>query len=230
MITSFKRYWNDFLDLVFPRFCEACEQALQGQEKVLCTSCRVGLPRFTAHGLHYDSIQHRFAAYAEVKSVQALWIFTKKGKVQRLISALKYRRKKEVGTIAGHLLAQLSSPPKADMIIPVPLHKRRLKERGFNQSEVFSEGLSSSWSIPAVSNLLVREKYTTSQTGKSKIERAANVAHIFTVTEREKIAGKSIILTDDVLTTGATLEACIEALVACQCKEIHIITIAVAHH
>jgi ComF family protein len=230
MTGKLKVYWNDFLDLLFPRFCEACEQALQGQEKVLCTTCHITLPKFVEHDLHYEAIQKRFAAYPEVKSVQALWVFTKKGKVQRLIYGLKYRHRKEIGILAGQLFAQLYTSPTADYIIPVPLHKRRLKERGYNQSELFSEGLSSIWQIPCVTEVLLRQKYTTSQTGKSKEERAQNVDAIFEVTQSNLIVGKSIVLTDDVLTTGATLESCIATLVANQCKEIHIITIAVAHH
>ncbi len=224
------RYWNDFLDLMFPRFCEACEKPLQGQEETICTSCRITLPRLSTDSMAYEAFTKRFASYPEVGGLHALLVFTKKGHVQQLIYGLKYRKKKDVGLLAGKMFAQENGVAEGDMIIPVPLHPRRKAERGYNQSEVFAEGISEIWNIPVENSVLIRNKYTVTQTGKTKEERESNVSGVFEVRDTEKIKGKCVILTDDVMTTGATLESCLRVLINAGCRQVHIITIAAAHH
>ncbi|WP_373331452.1 ComF family protein [Salmonirosea aquatica] len=118
--------------------------------------------------------------------------------------------------------------PTADWLISVPLHKRRFQERGYNQSDAFAEGLSEITGVPWSGTLLVRNRYTKSQTGKTKEERRDNVKGIFEVPDANKIRGKTLILVDDVLTTGATLDACVETLIQAGCDRIYIMTIAAA--
>ena len=224
-------YWHDFVDLLFPRCCEACEKSLVGSERIICTECRVTLTRMHSDSALKLSLQSKFMGYKEVKGIEAFLIFTKKGKVQTLLHALKYKAKPEVGVLLGKMMAQempSDTFPKADLLISVPLHKKRLKERGYNQSDAFAEGLSDIMSIPWSGSLLTRIRYTKSQTGKTKMERRDNVKGIFEVSDTQRIQGKSVILVDDVLTTGATLESCIETLIDSGCGDIYIMTIAAA--
>ena len=224
-------YWHDFVDLLFPRCCEACEKALVGSETILCTDCRATLPRMATDSAQKASLQAKFSGYSQVKGVYSLLIFTKKGKVQTLLHALKYKGRSEVGVLLGTMLAQEMPQgifPNADLLLSIPWHKKRLKERGYNQSDAFAEGLSEISGIPWSGTLLVRTRYTKSQTGKTKMERHDNVKGIFEVSDTRQIEGKNIILVDDVLTTGATLEACLEALLRAGCRSVYIMTIAAA--
>lgn len=224
------KFWNDFLDLVFPRVCEACDAPLQGQESWICTSCRINLPRLTSDSMAYEVISKRFSSYPEVMGIHSFLVFTKKGSVQQLIYALKYRNKKEIGVLLGKMFALENERIQADIILPVPLHRKREKERGYNQSKLFSEGISEIWEVPLEDELLIRTQYTVTQTGKSKEERGINMSGVFAVSDPERLKGKSVILTDDVMTTGATLESCLETIVEAGCKQVYIITIAAAHH
>jgi len=225
-------FWNDFVDLIFPRCCEACDRSLVGNEESICTSCRISLPRIERESIHTDSLKYKFVNTPEVLSVQAFLLFTKKGKVQNLLHALKYRGNQDVGILLGYIFGQEmmagQTLPNAELIISVPLHKRKLSKRGYNQSDLLAEGFSKATGIPWTGTVLIRNRYTTTQTGKNKIERQENVMGVFEV--NGKVKQKSVIIIDDVLTTGATLEACVEALKIAGCEEFHIVTIAVAQH
>ncbi len=229
---TWRTYWNDFVDLLFPRCCEACEEALVGNEYLICTQCQVTLPRVESDSGAKAAVMEKFVGYKEVKGVVSFLAFTKKGKVQNLLHALKYQNKPEVGVFLGKMMAQelaeKSGFPMADLIVSVPLHKKRRRERGYNQSDAFAEGLSEVTGIPWSGNALARVRYTKSQTGKTKVERQENVKDIFEAQEPEQIRGKRIILVDDVLTTGATLESCLNVLLAADSDHIYIMTIAAA--
>ncbi|WP_221389707.1 ComF family protein [Dyadobacter sp. NIV53] len=229
---NLKIFWSDFIDLIFPRCCEACDRSLVGNEELVCTSCRISLPRIEKHSVHIDLLKYKFITIPEVLSVQSFLLFTKKGKVQKLLHALKYRGNKEVGILLGSMFGQEMVAerilPKAELIISVPLHKKKLSKRGYNQSDLLAEGLSNATDIPWSGTVLARTRFTDTQTGKSKKERQENVSGVFVVNGEFK--KKSVIVIDDVLTTGATLEACVEALKIAGCEEFHILTIAVAQH
>ena len=232
MHKNLSTYWHDFVDLLFPRSCEACERVLIGSEMIICTNCRITLPRIESDTTLKEALPLKFASYRQIVSVSAYLAFTKKGKVQNLLHALKYKGQQEVGVLLGQMMAQESveqtSFPPADLIVSVPLHKKRFKERGYNQSDAFARGLAEVTGIPWSGNTLRRIRNTKSQTGKSKTQRWENVQGIFEVAETAGIKSKSILLVDDVLTTGATLEACTEALILAGCDTIYIMTIAAA--
>ncbi|GAB3178646.1 ComF family protein [Telluribacter humicola] len=224
-------YWSDFLDLLFPRCCEACGKALVGTEETICTSCRITLPRLSQDSIISSSVKSKFVATPEVKDALAYLVFTKKGKVQELLYALKYKGNQEVGRVLGIMygqeLMEQGQVPPADLIVSVPLHPRRLKERGYNQSDAFAQGLSEATGIPWSGAVLSRTRYTKTQTGKSRAERYENMSGVFRVNQKEVVKGKQIVLVDDVLTTGATLDACVEAMKGLNCT-VYIMTIAAA--
>jgi ComF family protein len=152
--------------------------------------------------------------------------------VQRLLHQLKYQGQQGVGKALGQLygaeLATAGLAPAFDLIVPVPLHRRKLARRGFNQADAFAEGLAAALPCPWSATALRRTEYTDSQTRKSRTERWDNVASVFEVARRQDVAGRHILLVDDVLTTGATLEACGAALLAAGASQLSIATIACA--
>lgn len=224
--------WFDFVDLIFPRCCAACDKGLIGNENVICTACRIALPRAGQDSIFSETIGQKFLDRHEVTETHAFLLFTKKGKVQKLLHALKYKGQPEVGVELGFMFGQemLENDmlPYADLIISVPLHKRKLKSRGYNQSDKLAEGFSKATNIPWSGNVLLRVKYTETQTGKTRNERWENVRGVFVV--QGDVRGKKVIIMDDVLTTGATIEACIEVLLEAGCTEFIVLTIASTQH
>ncbi|RRB04953.1 ComF family protein [Larkinella rosea] len=205
---------------------------MQSQEELVCTTCRLQLPETGQHrGEALVSGQIKFAGKIPVEFVYAYLYFNKKGKTQKLIHALKYRGQKEVGSLLGRwygfqLKTEIQLQEQIDLIVGVPLHPAKLRQRGYNQSDWFAKGLSEMLEVPWSDKALIRNQYTISQTGKDRIERWQNVSHVFTVSEPDLVANKRILLVDDVLTTGATLEACTATLLASNCQSVGIITIA----
>jgi len=224
--------WFDFVDLIFPRCCAACDKSLIGNENVICTSCRIALPRVGQDSVAAEMISQKFLSIQEVIETHAYLLFTKKGKVQKLLHALKYKGQSEVGVEIGFMFGQEMLEngllPNADLIISVPLHKKKLKSRGYNQSDKLAEGFSEATNIPWSGNVLERAKYTETQTGKTRNERWENVRGVFVV--KGDVKDKRVIIMDDVLTTGATIESCIEVLIEAGCTKFFILTIASAQH
>jgi len=224
--------WHDFVDLIFPRCCAACDKELIGNEETICTLCRVTLPRIDESSALGEAVKHKFVNVHEVIETHSYLLFTKKGKVQKLLHALKYKKQPEVGSLLGFMFGQEmienGTLPDADLIISVPLHKKKMKSRGYNQSDKLAEGFSAATQIPWSGSALERVKYTETQTGKTRNERWENVRGVFMV--NENVANKHVIIMDDVLTTGATLEACMEVLKEAGCEHFYIMTIASAQH
>ncbi|MCE7073574.1 ComF family protein [Dyadobacter sp. CY327] len=229
---NLKKFLSDFTDLIFPRCCEACDSPLVGNEATICTSCMISLPRIHLHGLHQDVIRYKFVNVPEVALTHSFLLFTKKGKVQRLLHALKYKGNQDVGLLLGFMFGQemmtAGMLPEAEMIISVPLHAKKKKSRGYNQSDLLAEGFANATGIPWSATILERTKHTATQTGKSKTERRENVKGVFAV--KDHIDYKNVIIIDDVLTTGATLEECVQTLKLAGCESFTILTIALAEH
>lgn len=221
---------NDFLDLIFPRNCLQCGSSLFDFEPCLCTVCQGMLPVANFHLRPFDNeLSSKIRGLAEVNRVMAFLRFSKKGKSQKLLHQLKYRNKPEIGEELGRLyglsLAQLGFQEEWDVIVPVPLHPLKQKRRGYNQSEKFGIGLSKSLDIK-LENILERKKFTETQTKKSRLQRLDNVEEVFDLKVNEKVNGLRILLVDDVITTGATLCACANVLLANGAKTVDLATIA----
>lgn len=224
--------WNDFLSLIYPRSCVCCSKLLIKDEEFICNYCFVNLPKSNFHKEPDSELDRVFEGRLPLKKAGSYLVFEKSGKVQKILHSIKYQRNQElavkIGQWYGELLKENESIAKSDIIIPVPLHNKKLKERGFNQSEAFAKGLSQSLNIPVSVNNLVRTEYTSTQTRKSKIERWENVKDKFELQNLEEIQNKTILLVDDVITTGATIDACYEALQKANLFNVNVVSLAYA--
>ncbi|HEY0668208.1 MAG TPA: ComF family protein [Sphingobacteriaceae bacterium] len=207
-----KNYLQDFLALFFPELCSACGQNLFKNEQVICTNCTFHLPYTNFHTDAENKVVRQLWGRFQFLQANAFLHFSKGGKVQNLIHELKYNNSPEtgyrLGELYGNTLANHDGWVMPDLIVPVPLHKKKLKKRGYNQSEFIAAGLSASLKIPVETNLLSRRNETETQTRKSRYNRYENMKDAFAVNNEEKFAGKHLFLIDDVMTTGATFEAC----------------------
>lgn len=227
-------FWKDFLDLIFPRNCPLCKQALFDFEPCLCTVCQGMLPRANFHLRPLDNeLTSKLQGLIPVHRVMAFLRFTKKGKSQALLHLLKYRNKPEIGEELGRLyglsLAQNGFSGLWDVLVAVPLHPLKKSRRGYNQSECFARGLSQSLGIP-YQELLERRKFTDTQTNKSRLERLNNVERVFVMQGGVHASGLRILLVDDILTTGATLCAAAQTLLEGGAKHVDLATIAAGGH
>lgn len=203
---------HSIIGLIYPSVCAACGTPLFKWEKLVCTRCRSLLPK-TGYELNEDNpLARLFYGRVRLKAVTACFFFSKEGKVQRLIHELKYKGNADAGVFLGQELGKtIKEAPLfegLDYLIPVPLHPKREKERGYNQSMMIARGVNEVTGIPVGDQYLFRSVNTATQTHKSKEERWQNVKDIFEVKHAEQLEGKYVLLIDDVLTTGATLEAC----------------------
>ena len=225
-------YLSDFISLIFPRICAGCGNSLWKNEDGLCHFCEYHLPKTNFHHDLENPITRLFYGRVDIETGAAFLYFNKGSKVQRLVHQLKYKGRKDIGIYLGDkyglLLKYAPCFNSADAIIPVPLHKKKYMQRGYNQSEQFAIGLAGSMKIPVNRHLMMRTKATETQTRKSRFSRYENVKDIFTVKEPERWAGRHLILVDDVITTGATLESCILALNVIPGVKISIACIATA--
>jgi ComF family protein len=227
-----RSYLADFVSLIFPQLCPACHASLVANENILCTDCLYSLP-FTNFHLQPDNIvAQQFWGKLPVEAAYALYYFNKGGKVQNLIHQFKYNGMHRIGNVLGNIAGkQLVKSPvftTADMIIPVPLHKSRLKERGYNQSACFADGLAQQLNAVVERNNLVRIAATKTQTHKSRFARFQNMQEVFAVEQPERLANKHVLLVDDIVTTGSTLEACGMELLKVTGLKLSIATIAYA--
>lgn len=226
-----KTYLNDLLSLLFPNSCVVCGTLLITGEEKICLFCLVKLS-YTRFGFDSNPTSRLFDGRPELVWSNAFLRYEKGSITQKLIYRMKYYGDKELGEvlarIAGTAISRLPGFVLPDILIPVPLHKKRRKERGYNQSEWIARGLNSTWGVPIDTHHLQRNRHTKTQTKKNLYERMVNMETIFQVTGHEDLAGKHLLLIDDVLTTGATLNACIEELVRCNDVKISVFTLSAA--
>jgi ComF family protein len=222
------------LELIYPNCCLACETALGSFQKLICINCQRELPHTEYHT--YTSTSHPLEQYfigrVELKHALAYLYFQKDSRVQRLMHALKYQGYPELGTLLGRWyasdLADAGLKNTFDLILPVPLHPLRLKRRGYNQSAGFAEALAEGLAAESRTDILVRKLAADSQTRKNRLQRWLNIEHSFSVVKPELLKNKHVAIADDVVTTGATLEACAQKLLAAGAASLSIIALATA--
>jgi ComF family protein len=221
-----------FIHLLYPRLCEGCNKPLIAAEQVLCISCATELPETDYHALDDNETALRFAGRVPFFRATSFAYFTEDGLLQHLLHRLKYKDRQEIGDYLGSRFAESLAAANwlsgIDIIIPVPLHASRQAERGYNQSMLIAAAIGRHAAIPATDAALLRVRETESQTRKSRTERTENMAEAFVVADGANLKGKHILIIDDVLTTGATIEACETALKAVENVKISIATIGIA--
>ena len=225
-------YLADFVSLLFPELCPACAASLVPNEHIICSDCRYNLPYTNFHLQPDNIVAQQFYGKINVEAVYALYYFNKGGKVQSLMHHFKYKGMQQIGNLLGNMagtqLMENHIFNTADLIIPVPLHKSRLKERGYNQSTCFANGLAQKLNAVVEDDNLQRAIATATQTHKSRFARFVNMQEVFMVKHPERLVNKHVLLVDDIVTTGSTLEACGIELLKIPGLKLSIATIAYA--
>ena len=223
---------KDFLNLFYPPLCAACSKVLVKQEKYICLCCLYLLPKTNFHLDNGNPMEQLFWGRVNIRSAAAFYYFEEGGKCRKILHQIKYTGHKDLafylGRLYGRELTGSSTFAGADMIIPVPLHASRLRKRGFNQSEWFARGLAAGMEKKVYCDNLVRYVSTDTQINKSRNERWENVENTFRVRYPEKIKDKYILLVDDVITTGATIESCASLLLSKPGVSVSVLTLAYA--
>ena len=218
--------FREFLRLFFPDYCAACGDALLPSEEGICLHCLSRLPKTNNFRNTDNGTEQLLAGRFPFEHAATFCVYVKEGILQSVIHQIKYNGKKELGVAMGRLFAHDLDGSNflrtVDLIVPVPLHPKKQKQRGYNQSEMIARGLSVVSGIPVSTGNLVRTIYNPTQTKRTKTQRWENVKGIFTVIDPGAFSGRHLLLVDDVITTGSTLEACAAALGACHTMKMSI--------
>ena len=220
------------VDLFLPRLCAGCDAALMSHEKALCLSCTEDLPLTRFHNDPTNPVERVFWGKLELEAATALLHFDKGGMVQHMLHRLKYKGDKEIGLELGrHMAKALMDSPRfgsVDLLLAVPLHPRKERQRGYNQSQVLVDGMTEIWGLPPAQQRLMRVVRTPSQTRKGRMDRWLNVKEAFDLSDAAALEGRHVLLVDDVVTTGATLEGCARALQKVKGVRVSVVTVAFA--
>ena len=224
--------WDDFISLLFPRLCYACGCHLLRNENLICTGCYISIPRTNYHLQPENPVAQLFWGRCMVEKAAAFSFYTRGSRIRNLIHKLKYSGIKEIGYELGRIYAvslkASGFTAGIDLIIPVPLHPSKKRIRGFNQSEYISEGISAVTGLSVDTVSLIRILQSSTQTSRTRYERWTNVEGIFRVADAGAIRGKHVLLVDDVITTGSTIESCVNELLKIEDVKVSVIAIACA--
>lgn len=226
-MNRFKQLLSDFSGLFFPGLCVTCGQRLVSQEEYVCMACWHDLPMTNFHLMPDNKVAKLFWGRLHIENATAFFSYKKGSKYQQIIHSVKYKGLKELGFVTGKkfgfYLSESDDFKNIDVIVPVPLHRKKEKKRGYNQSECIAQGIAEVLEKPVATNNLYRKVHTSTQTRKNRFERWQNVEDIFEVRNKDEFVGKHVLLIDDVVTTGSTLEAC-----ACPLLELPEIKVSIA--
>ena len=220
------------LNLFFPAVCEACNSVLSDNEAVVCTFCRHELPITNFHFDKSETVNNIVFGRVKLENATALLHFSKKGIVQQLLHNLKYRGHEQISGFLGRWLGAelktIEAYQSIDVVIPVPLFKTKLRKRGYNQVAEFGKEIAKALNADYNDTVLVKTKSTKTQVFKGRLTRWNDDGALFSITEKESLEGKHILLVDDIITTGATVEACASVLLKIDNIKLSLATMAIA--
>ncbi|SKB48353.1 comF family protein [Salegentibacter holothuriorum] len=223
--------FHDLANLFYPKICNCCDSPLLKAEQVICTSCLHQLPTTNYHLDNENITKKVFDARLSLENATSLLYFKKKGIVQNLIHNLKYKKQEEVGSFLGNWLGEELAKHQGfnnvDCVIPVPLHYKKLKKRGFNQVSEFGKTIALKLKANYIDDVLVKKSSSRTQTLKKRLGRWGIIDATFMIENPEKLENKHLLLVDDLVTTGATLEACGNKLLQIKNTKLSIATMAI---
>jgi ComF family protein len=215
--------FRGLINLVLPDYCEVCGTPLVKGEREICLLCLYNLPRTRFWDEPDNEVEKLFWGKIAIEHACSLFFYRKGSAYRPLIHKLKYGGRKGIGVRLGEELGDClhnaDSYSDIDLLVPVPLHPKKERRRGYNQSACIASGIATAMNLPVERNNLVRRKYTETQTRKTRLERWSNTESVFGVNDGRRFENKHILLVDDIITTGSTVEACAKALLdSCSCK------------
>lgn len=222
------RLLKDFISLFFPRACIGCKKILITSEIHICLHCRLSLPLFNNDSGSNNKLKNKLSSIEGLNQTFSYLIYNKTGIAQKLLKKLKYEGVEEIGYLLGLWMGYeiINEVGDIDLIIPVPLHIDKLRKRGYNQSDSICKGLSEALVIPVEYNLIKRTKFNPTQTKKTKVDRWLNVEKLFELNSQLNLQEKHIMIVDDVITTGATIESVAKILSISGVKKISVACLA----
>ena len=230
-MVGLKEIKDAVLHLLFPHVCAGCGSDILNEESVLCMRCVDAMPE-TNFELHPSNpVEKLFWGRILLTGATAQFYFTKESLMQHLMHQFKYKGNKELGLQWGRMMGEQikkSGRFEVDALVPLPLFPAKEKRRGYNQATILCNGMAESMGIPVLDNIIIRPQHTETQTKKGRIERWKNMEGKFVLTKPEAIRNKHILLVDDVVTTGATLEACGDELLKAENIKLSLATLCVA--
>ncbi len=228
-----KTILNSLLSLFFPETCCACGNPIVEGETFICLHCLCKLPLTGYHQHLSNPAEERFRGKFEYEKIASFLHFEKGGHAQKIVHQIKYKNNEVFGIWLGQCMAEEIAVSdffsEIDLIVPIPLHKKKRKKRGYNQAEALASGISQKLGIPCNIENLQKIKANTSQTKKGRYERWLNSLETFMVRDTEIFANKHILLIDDVITTGATIESCVHCIQSNNNTKISVLTLAISH-
>ncbi len=227
-----KSFFNDAIHLLFPHNCAGCGSDIIADGNFLCLKCIIQLPHTGFEKIENNPIEKIFIGRANIKAASSQFYFSKGHLVQHLIHQLKYKGNKEageyLGAVMGKALLESGRFNEIDYLVPLPLYADKEFKRGYNQSEIICNGIHTAINTPILTKTVIRKRFTETQTKKHRAERWENVDGSFSIVNPQKLEGKNILLIDDVITTGATLEACSQIILKIPNVQLSIATLATA--
>lgn len=228
--TQFSKIINDINSILLPRVCFGCSAHLSGGEHLLCTVCRHDLPLTEYNFSEENPVDRTFYGRVRIKKASSFLLFSKYGMVKTLLHHLKYKNQENIGTFLGSWYGGILSKDKGlnavDFVVPVPLHPKKLRKRGYNQVDAFAKQLASHLNATFSNQILVKTANTRTQTKKNRIFRWQNAQDLYEMVNSTTLQDKTVLLVDDVITTGATIEACAKALQKANGITIYVATMA----
>lgn len=222
------------LNLIFPRLCILCYNETPNEGQEFCIECLINMPYTNHFKVKDNHAAQKFWGRFEYEDVASLINFYNYSDVKWMMHRLKYEGRKDIGyklgLMAGKRMFVSDSFKDVDIIVPIPLHPEKRAKRGYNQATYFALGISEILKVPVREDVIIKHIYTKSQTKMGRIERIRNVFHSFRLVDKHGIQGRHILIVDDVLTTGATIEACARKLMEAKDVKLSIVTACLAKH